>query len=66
MHMNMATGMSSFGGVAAAEDEQYNYQIPSQIYANSNLQGFNNKKNNVWMKRIGELMDVDSKLSFFI
>lgn len=42
----MAPGMSSFGGGTHAEDEQYNYTIPSikpQIYSNANLPGF--KKN---------------------
>lgn len=47
MPMNMAPGMSTFGGVVShAEDEQYNYTIPSQqpqIYSNGNLPGF--KKN---------------------
>ena len=46
MHMNMAPGMTSFAGGTHAEDEQYNYTIPSQqpqIYSNANLPGF--KKN---------------------
>jgi len=42
--MNLAPGMTTFGG--GTEDEQYNYTIPSQqpqIYSNANLPGF--KKN---------------------